>query len=131
MKIKLALEQATKPQMGRGYNSTLSLTPALDGVGGHPPATLPPVKIPGTHCTGGWVGPMAGLDGCGKSRPPPTGIRSQDRPARSEFLYQLRAIRALRQNVSSGMFFFFQMKCLNPFRSSKDEPLAIIFKRFS
>ena len=21
------------------------------------------------HCIGGWVGPKAGLDGCGKSRP--------------------------------------------------------------
>jgi hypothetical protein len=20
--------------------------------------------LPGTHCTGGWVGPRAGLDGC-------------------------------------------------------------------
>jgi hypothetical protein len=27
---------------------------------------------PGTHCTGGWVGPSAGLDVCEKSRP--TGI---------------------------------------------------------
>ena len=26
---------------------------------------------PSTHRTGGWVGPRAGLDGCGKSRPPP------------------------------------------------------------
>ena len=26
---------------------------------------------PGTPCTGRWVGPKAGLDGCGKSRPPP------------------------------------------------------------
>jgi len=28
--------------------------------------------------TGGWVGPKSGLglEGCGKSRPPPTGIRS-------------------------------------------------------
>jgi hypothetical protein len=26
-------------------------------------------QSPGTHCTGGWVGPRAGLDGCGKSRP--------------------------------------------------------------
>jgi hypothetical protein len=26
-------------------------------------------ESPGTHCTGGWVGPRAGLDGCGKSRP--------------------------------------------------------------
>ena len=25
----------------------------------------------GTHCIGGWVGPRAGLDGCGKSRLPP------------------------------------------------------------
>jgi hypothetical protein len=24
-----------------------------------------------THCIWGWVGPRAGLDGCGKSRPPP------------------------------------------------------------
>ena len=32
------------------------------------PAALPPRKSPGTHCTGGWVGPRAGLDGCGKSR---------------------------------------------------------------
>ena len=30
--------------------------------------------------------PRAGLDGCGKS--PPTGIRSPDRPARSESLYR-------------------------------------------
>jgi hypothetical protein len=25
----------------------------------------------GTNCIGGWVGLRAGLDGCGKSRPPP------------------------------------------------------------
>ena len=30
----------------------------------HAPAALPP----GSHCVGGWVGPTAGLDGCGKSR---------------------------------------------------------------
>jgi len=27
-------------------------------------------KRPGTNFTGGWVSPRAGLDGCGKSRPP-------------------------------------------------------------
>jgi hypothetical protein len=45
------------------------------GVGGqrHAPAALPPGKRPGTHCIGGWVGPRAGLDDCGKSRPPPPG----------------------------------------------------------
>jgi hypothetical protein len=43
---------------------------------------------PGTHCTGGWVGPRAGLDVCEKSRPS-TGIRSPERPARSQSLYWL------------------------------------------
>jgi len=33
------------------------------------------------------VGPRAGLDECGKSRP--TGIRSPDRPSRGESLYRL------------------------------------------
>jgi hypothetical protein len=47
------------------YSSTLSLTSALDGVGGqrHTLAALPPGKRPGTHCTRGWVGPRAGLEG--------------------------------------------------------------------
>ena len=40
-----------------------------------------------TRCVGGWVGPRAGLDGCGKYLPPLTGIRSPERPARSESLY--------------------------------------------
>ena len=40
------------------YSSTLSLTSALYSR-----------ERPGTHCTGGWVGRRAGLDGCGKSRP--------------------------------------------------------------
>jgi len=30
-----------------------------------------PLERPGTHCTGGWVGPRAGLVGCRKSRSPP------------------------------------------------------------
>ena len=47
------------------------------------PRLLPPPlqERPGTNCTGGWVGPRAGLDGCEKSRPhrdsipgPPIGI---------------------------------------------------------
>jgi hypothetical protein len=58
------------------------------GVGGqrHALAPLPPGKRPGTHGIGGWGGHRAGLDGYGKSRPP-TGIRSPDRPARSQSLH--------------------------------------------
>jgi hypothetical protein len=33
------------------------------------PRPIYPREKPGTHCTGGWVGPMAGGDGFGKSRP--------------------------------------------------------------
>jgi hypothetical protein len=60
------------------------------GVGGqlHAPAALPPGKRPGTQCIGGWVGPRASLDGAKNLAP--TGIRSQDRPARSKSLYRLR-----------------------------------------
>jgi hypothetical protein len=32
----------------------------------HIPVALPLGKRVGTHCTCGWVGPSAGLDGCGK-----------------------------------------------------------------
>jgi hypothetical protein len=35
------------------------------------PGPLYPRERPGTLCIGGWVGSRAGLDGCGKSRPPP------------------------------------------------------------
>ena len=35
------------------------------------PRPLYPWERPGAYCTGGWVGPRAGLDGCGKSYLPP------------------------------------------------------------
>ena len=35
------------------------------------PRPLCPRERRVTHCIGGWVGPRAGLDGCGKSRPAP------------------------------------------------------------
>ena len=61
------------PEGEYSYSSSLSLISALDGMGGqrHAPAVLPPGKRPGTHCIEGWIGPRAGLDGCGKSRLPP------------------------------------------------------------
>ena len=51
------------------YSCTLSLTSALDEVGcrHHAPTALPLGKRPGTQCTGGWVGPRAGMDGRGIS----------------------------------------------------------------
>ena len=94
VKVKFTLEQTTKDQRGKWrYSSTLSLTSALDRrwVFNATPRPLYPRKRLGSHWIGGWVGPpMASLHGCGKScAPPPTGIRSSDRLARSESLYRL------------------------------------------
>ena len=53
------------------YSSTLSLTLAPDR-GGESNATPRPLYLQawhGTHCTGSSVGPRAGLNACGKSRP--------------------------------------------------------------
>jgi len=46
LKVKFTLEQATEAQRGEKCTSTLSLTSALDGVGGqrHAPVALPPRK---------------------------------------------------------------------------------------
>ena len=46
-----------------------------------------PRKRPSTHCTRGWLGPRAGLDRGGKSRPHRDSI--PNRPARSQSLYRL------------------------------------------
>jgi hypothetical protein len=67
------------------YSSTLSLTSALDGVSRHrhAPSVLPPVPI---VQEAGWVpGPVW----TGAENLAPTGIRSPDRPSRSESLYRL------------------------------------------
>jgi len=52
------------------------------------PRPLYPREKHSTHCTGGWVGPRAGLDG-GTECLALTGIPSPDRPACSESLYRL------------------------------------------
>jgi len=42
-----------------------------EGSASRPGRSLPPGNTR-THCRGGWVGPRAGLDRCGKSRPGPS-----------------------------------------------------------
>jgi len=55
LKVKFTPEQATKAQRGeQRYSSTLSLTSALDGVGGqrHAPVVLPQERLD-IHCAAG------------------------------------------------------------------------------
>ena len=86
------------PELEKGYSSTLTLTSVLDGVGGnrHAPTALPPGKRAGTHCTWGWVGPRAGLDGCGKSR------RHQDSIPGPSSPYRLAIPTELSRPLTSG-----------------------------
>jgi hypothetical protein len=51
------------------------------------PRPLYPREKPGTHCTGGWVGP--GPVWTSAKNLAPNGIPSPDRPARSQSLYRL------------------------------------------
>ena len=78
-KSKICLRTGHEGPEEQRHSSTLSLTLTLDGgVWLTPrPAALLPGKTLRTHCIGGWVGPRAGLDGCGKSRPPPPGFDPQ------------------------------------------------------
>ena len=91
VKVKLALEQATKAQKGEyRYSYTLSLTSTLDGSGCSTPR--PRRFNPGKArepmvCGAGWA-PEPVWTGA-ENFAPPTGIRSPDRPARSESLYRL------------------------------------------
>jgi hypothetical protein len=39
-----------------------------------------PRERPGINCIGGWVGPRADLDGCGKSRPHQNSISGPSNP---------------------------------------------------
>ena len=61
------------------------------------PRPLYPREGPGIHCTGGWVGSRAGLDGCGKSRPPPEFDPRSVQPVASR--YTDLAMPAHRHNI--------------------------------
>jgi len=77
----ITCHERTEPKYS--YSSTLSLTLALDGVGGqhHAPGLLPPGKIRVAWYSG-WVGLEAGLDSM--EYLVHTGIRSPVQPAASD-----------------------------------------------
>ena len=99
--IIFTLEQATKVQRGVKVKlySFFNLGARQGWVVNATPRPRYPRERPGTHSIGGCVGPRACLDGCGISRPPPTAIRSPDRPARSESLYRLSYPGPCNKNI--------------------------------
>jgi hypothetical protein len=76
------------------YRRNLSLTSTLGTMRGqrHGPVALPPGKSPGTHCTGGWLGLGAGLNGCGKFLAP-IGVLTPIHPVRRKSLIPTKLTR--------------------------------------
>ena len=96
IKIKVTLVQALRLYTGRTAHrrSRGIALPFHDHDTGkavrgqhHAPAALYPQERPGTHCTGGWAGPRAGLDRCEKSRPHRDSIPGPS--SHSQSLYRL------------------------------------------
>jgi hypothetical protein len=78
----------------RRYSSCSFLTSALEGgewSASRPgPRFTPGERAPGTHCTGGWVGPRAGMDTEGREKILCLCLGSNPgRPVRSQTLYWL------------------------------------------
>jgi hypothetical protein len=72
--IKVKIKLTLWPRRSRGgvvmqLYSFFNLGTRLGWVVSATPRPLYPRELPGTHCTGGWVGPRTSLDRCGKSRP--------------------------------------------------------------
>ena len=84
LKVEVTLEQATKAQgkVKVQLYSFFNLGARLGWVVNAATQTLYPRERPDTHCVGCWVGPRAGLNGCGKSRPHRDSI--PEPPARSQ-----------------------------------------------
>ena len=66
IKAKFALKQATKAWFYSFFNFGARWGWVVNAM----PRPIYPRERPGSHCVGGRVGPRAGQDGCGKSRPP-------------------------------------------------------------
>jgi hypothetical protein len=68
------------------------------------PRPLYPRERLGTHCIGGWVGPRADVEGA--ENVATAGIRSPDRPARSQLQYRL-SYRAHTVQLTIFKYFLF------------------------
>jgi hypothetical protein len=69
-KVKVPRNRLETPEGGRGIALLfLDLGARRGWVVSTTPRSLYPRERTGTHCTGGWVSPRAGLDVCEKSRP--------------------------------------------------------------
>jgi hypothetical protein len=89
------------------------------------PRPLYPRERHGTHSIGGWVGPRAGMDGCGKSRRHRDSIPGPPNPSRVAIPTELsRSIGWMETSILQELdTFFFRTRFV--FRTVCSRPLAI------
>ena len=81
------------------------------GVSITPRPLFTPGERPDTHCTAGWVGPRAGLDMCGKSRPPPGFDPRTVQPVASRYTnYATRPISVFLRYHNNNYFTLYSSK---------------------
>ena len=92
------------------------------------PRPFYPRERPGTNCTGGWVGPRAGLDGCGKSRPHRQSIPGRSSLCRVAIPAELS--RPVRCNVSEKFKICECWSCnINPYSEGFASSLTLLLDR--
>ena len=85
-----------------------------------------PRERPGIYCTGGWMGPTAVLDRCGKIRPP-TGIRTPARSAPNQSLYRLSYRAHCKYGNESKISFTSHPRRDKPVSSSDNQKTNCIY----
>ena len=95
------------PEGKQMCSSTFPSTSALDGGGWSTPrpGRFTPRERPGTHCIGGWVGPRADLDRCGKSCPPPGFDPRTVQPVASRYTDTSHCTFNMHSNPTEEKFF--------------------------
>jgi hypothetical protein len=76
------------------------------------PRPIYPRERPGTHCTGSWVGPRAGLDACEKSRPHRD---SENHWANMKFCLRFEVLTVVSMKIQA---FWHMMPCRMVYRHS-------------
>ena len=98
----------------------------------HAPADLYHRERPGTHCTGAGVGPRAGLDRCGKFRPPPAFDPRTVQPAASPYRLSYPA-HSLHEDVCIFIIAFLillRMRNISEKRGGENQNTHFIFSKF-
>jgi hypothetical protein len=95
-------------------------------------ATLPPFyprERPGTHCTGGWVGPRADLDVCEKSLPHQDSIPGPSSQSLHRLSYRAhKGLRSIKSEISYVHANLWTFPSQRPIRKIQSKGIIAVFE---